>query len=163
MSLAALKPWLRRVPGFRQMGNAIRIAVSPRFRSEWRLRQAEGAAFQYSTVTADNRYPRIFAFVRDQLADRDRPRVLSFGCSTGEEVFSLRRYMPAADITGIDINPWAISLSTSIPGPYPCVASAWLRRGMIRRFAFTSREPWRGTAMRRSMLFSAWRCCAMAT
>lgn len=40
----------------------------------------------------------------------DCPRLLSFGCSTGEEVFSLRRYFPAAEIVGIDINPWAIAV-----------------------------------------------------
>jgi 2-polyprenyl-3-methyl-5-hydroxy-6-metoxy-1,4-benzoquinol methylase len=32
-------------------------------------------------------------------------RILSFGCSTGEEVFTLRRYFPRASIKGIDINP----------------------------------------------------------
>jgi SAM-dependent methyltransferase len=35
-------------------------------------------------------------------------RLLSFGCSTGEEVFSLRRYFPLAKIDGIDINPYRI-------------------------------------------------------
>jgi SAM-dependent methyltransferase len=30
--------------------------------------------------------------------------ILSFGCSTGEEVFSLRRYFPRPVIKGIDIN-----------------------------------------------------------
>jgi SAM-dependent methyltransferase len=52
-----------------------------------------------------DRYPQIFQFARDQLEDRSDVRLLSFGCSTGEEVFSLRRYFPAAQIRGLDINP----------------------------------------------------------
>src|SRR5690348_5151678 len=31
--------------------------------------------------------------------------ILSYGCSTGDEVFSLRRYFPCANIKGLDINP----------------------------------------------------------
>lgn len=61
--------------------------------------------FQHRSITAADRYPVIFAFVRDQLADRPAPRLLSFGCATGEEVFSLREYFPSAHIKGIDINP----------------------------------------------------------
>ncbi len=34
----------------------------------------------------------------------------SIGCSTGEEVFSLRRYFPQASIKGIDINPFNIAI-----------------------------------------------------
>lgn len=37
-------------------------------------------------------------------------RILSFGCSTGEEVFSIRHYFPQAEIVGIDINPRNISI-----------------------------------------------------
>jgi hypothetical protein len=33
---------------------------------------------------------------------------LSFGCSTGEECFSLRKYLPNAYIIGVDINPSSI-------------------------------------------------------
>jgi SAM-dependent methyltransferase len=35
--------------------------------------------------------------------------LLSFGCSTGDEVFALRRYFPTAAIKGIDIHPGAIA------------------------------------------------------
>lgn len=65
--------------------------------------------FQHRSVTAPDRYPAIFAFVRDQLADRPEPRLLSFGCATGEEVFSLRRYLPSAFVKGVDINPGNIA------------------------------------------------------
>lgn len=104
------KPWLRRVPGYRILGDTLKAILDPRFRSEWRLRRKRPAGmFQYSVVTADNRYPRVFAFLRAQLAGQERPRLLSFGCSTGEEVFTLRRYFPTAEILGLDINPWAIA------------------------------------------------------
>jgi SAM-dependent methyltransferase len=60
--------------------------------------------FQPEPTTAENRYPVLFQFVRDHLADGADRRILSFGCSTGEEVFSLRRYFPLALIKGVDIN-----------------------------------------------------------
>ena len=37
-------------------------------------------------------------------------RLLSFGCSRGDEVFSLRKYFPAAAIRGIDVDPRNIEL-----------------------------------------------------
>jgi SAM-dependent methyltransferase len=42
--------------------------------------------------------------VQAQLAAGRDVRLLSFGCSTGEEVFSLRHYFPQAVIKGIDVN-----------------------------------------------------------
>ena len=36
-------------------------------------------------------------------------RLLSFGCSTGEEVFTLRRYFPGATIDGVDIHPYRVA------------------------------------------------------
>jgi SAM-dependent methyltransferase len=60
--------------------------------------------FQPEPTTAENRYPTLFQFVRDHLGDWADGRILSFGCSTGEEVFSLRRYFPIARIKGVDIN-----------------------------------------------------------
>ena len=51
----------------------------------------------------------IFKAVRDELGDGADRRLLSFGCSSGEEVFSLRTYFPHAEIKGIDINPLNIA------------------------------------------------------
>lgn len=61
--------------------------------------------FQPFNDTADDRYPELFSYVRDRLGGRSGLRLLSFGCSTGQEVLTLRRYFPAAAITGIDISP----------------------------------------------------------
>lgn len=61
--------------------------------------------------TKMDRYPEIFGQVREYfaergLADSKELRLLSFGCSTGEEAFSLRRYFPHAEIIGVDISEW---------------------------------------------------------
>ena len=50
--------------------------------------------------TALNRYPEVFA-----AAAPGARRILSFGCSTGEECVTLAEYFPKAEIVGADINP----------------------------------------------------------
>lgn len=101
-----LRPHLRQVPGARVFARTLRTIASPGFRSELRLqRDRPDNLFQPFRHTAANRYPGIFRFVQLQLAEVKRPRILSFGCSTGQEVFTLREYFPDAMLTGIDINP----------------------------------------------------------
>lgn len=58
--------------------------------------------------TKMDRYPEIFGQAREHFADRPGAelKLLSFGCSTGEEAFSLRTYFPAAEIVGVDISEW---------------------------------------------------------
>ena len=63
--------------------------------------------------TKMDRYPEIFGQARKHFgegAGSDRPadevKLLSFGCSTGEEAFSLRTYFPEAQIVGVDISEW---------------------------------------------------------
>src|ERR1700689_3241127 len=83
-----------------------RFAVDPRFRAGLRLqRQHPKNLFQPFANTGADRYPAIFRFARDSLGDGAALRLLSFGCATGEEVFSLRRYFPQSHVKGIDINP----------------------------------------------------------
>ena len=53
--------------------------------------------------TALNRYPEIFAAAA--AAAPNAQRILSFGCSTGEECVTLANYFPGAQIVGTDINP----------------------------------------------------------
>ncbi len=62
--------------------------------------------FQPHIDTAPDRYPAVFALLARELGGRPGARVLSFGCSNGDEVFSLRRYLPGARVRGLDIN-WA--------------------------------------------------------
>lgn len=78
---------------------------SSRLRRGWALRLTRPAnLFQPWNDTCVDRYPELFAFIGQELAGREDAWVLSFGCSTGEEVFSLRRYLPSAHLKGVDIS-----------------------------------------------------------
>jgi SAM-dependent methyltransferase len=61
--------------------------------------------FQTYSHTLPNRYPWLFGFAADRLTGAGGVRLLSFGCSRGDEVFALRDYFPGASIKGIDIDP----------------------------------------------------------
>lgn len=68
--------------------------------------------------TKMDRYPDIFSRVKEYfeeqgLADSEELRILSFGCSTGEEAFSLRGYFPKAEIVGVDISEWNLKEANS--------------------------------------------------
>lgn len=67
-------------------------------------------AFQPFNDTSNDRYPRIFEFVQAALGAASEITILSYGCSVGDEVFSLRQYFPYAAIKGIDINPANIAV-----------------------------------------------------
>ncbi len=72
--------------------------------------------FQLDNHTGPDRYPALFQFAREHFEGRTKLRLLSFGCSTGEEVSALRRYFPEAKIVGIDINPHNIAVCRSRVG-----------------------------------------------
>lgn len=72
----------------------------------------EAEQIQLKTSTAPNRYPKIFAAA--ELASREicPRRILSFGCSKGEETASLADLYfdrPDDGIVGVDIHPRAIA------------------------------------------------------
>jgi SAM-dependent methyltransferase len=99
------------MPSPRQLLRSLQRAARDRnFRRDllWRRLPRPPGVFQVSGDTRDDRYPEIFGFVCDRLDQRPGLRLLSFGCSTGEEVFTLRRYAPNAVIDGIDVNPYRI-------------------------------------------------------
>jgi SAM-dependent methyltransferase len=83
-----------------------RMFSSPRPPAESRL----PGQFQPYSHTLPNRYPWLFEFAAANLAIADACRLLSFGCSRGDEVFALREYFPAAEIKGIDIAPENIEI-----------------------------------------------------
>lgn len=59
---------------------------------------------QLTSVTGHDRYPELFKETARTMGS-DRPlKILSFGCSSGEECFSLKKYFPNARIIGVDIN-----------------------------------------------------------
>lgn len=103
---AQIKAALQSYRLYRAARFAWHFARDPLFRRDHLLlwRRPKGL-FQHRSITLPNRYPPVFEFLRDQLATAPAPRVLSFGCATGDEVFSLFRYLPHATIKGIDINP----------------------------------------------------------
>lgn len=65
---------------------------------------------QTTVLTWMDRYPEVFASAREYFRDRKDLRILSFGCSTGEEVLTLRHYFPGAFITGAEINPRSLAI-----------------------------------------------------
>lgn len=82
-----------------------RLATEPRYAAALAMRlHPPRGTFQPDNDTRPDRYPVIFRRAAELLGDRAAPRVLSFGCSVGDELFALRRWFPAARITGLDIN-----------------------------------------------------------
>lgn len=105
------KPSLRKVPGYgiARFVYMLVKSMESRHAALLLLRPPKGLYQPYGTTSID-RYPEIFRFVRESVGDSSAVRVLSFGCATGEEVFTLRRYFPDAAFVGIDINPWNIAV-----------------------------------------------------
>ncbi|MEP6619276.1 MAG: class I SAM-dependent methyltransferase [bacterium] len=89
----------------------VQFIVNPHYR--WRVWvnvfQPSGV-HQTAARTRLNRYPTIFSAVRDHFGDGAGKNILSFGCSTGEEVITLREYMSAARIVGAEINPRSLAI-----------------------------------------------------
>jgi SAM-dependent methyltransferase len=91
----------------------VRLATDYERRNTWFVRLTKPAELlQPSPLTGFDRYPEIFEFVRGCIGQQPGLRLLSFGCSTGEEAFSLLHYLPAATVRGLDIN--RLSVWTSI-------------------------------------------------
>ena len=97
------------LPILRSIWQVVKLMTDARFRSEniapFKFKKDY---YQRSSYTEINRYPLIFKTCADYLANYSQVKILSFGCSTGEEVLSLANYMPRAMITGVDINDWCI-------------------------------------------------------
>jgi len=125
--ISRLKENLRGVPGYGSLSFLYHFVRDGTFRSDQFLRARRPEhLYQYRSFTAPDRYPRIFDFLRGRLAGQPDLRLLSFGCATGEEVWTLREYFPLAFVKGIDINPRNIA-----------VCEARLRRQPDPRLAFT--------------------------
>jgi SAM-dependent methyltransferase len=70
-----------------------------------KIRRPAPGGFQPYNFTLPDRYPWLFRFAAARLQHRPQPRILSFGCSLGDEPFALRSYFPTAQIRGIDLDP----------------------------------------------------------
>lgn len=79
--------------------------LTPRWRQARRLAaDPTSGVLQPWPETRVNRHPLFYAAIAERLAGRERPRLLSFGCATGEEVFAIADLLPDAHIDGVDIN-----------------------------------------------------------
>lgn len=97
--MSGLLGQLRRLPS--------RLA-GPRAAAWWLSRFGGAGLLQPATVTSEDRHPELFDRVAALLVGVEAPAILSFGCSTGEEVFTLAQRFPTATVRGIDINPACI-------------------------------------------------------
>lgn len=68
-------------------------------------------AHQTSSYTKSNRYPTLFNICKDFFEGKEKLKILSFGCSTGEEVATLNAYFPTAKLVGTDINKRCIKIA----------------------------------------------------
>lgn len=109
-TLEPMRRLARALPGGMELGRWLRRLLNPELRTIYRLIRTErGQLFQPFPDTCEERYPALFDALAERLADLPSPRILSFGCSSGAEVRALRRRIPAARITGIDLNPRALA------------------------------------------------------
>ncbi len=70
---------------------------------------------QTASLTYMNRYPEIFSACRDYFDGKKDMKILSYGCSTGEEVLTLRQYFPDAQIIGAEINRHSLAVCRKLP------------------------------------------------
>ncbi len=96
--------------------NIKRFFVDTEFRSILLLQVIDAKNVHQTTpLTYMDRYPKIFSACRDYFSDKKDIKILSFGCSTGEEVLTLRSYFPNAHIVGADINKRSIAICRNLP------------------------------------------------
>ena len=107
---SSLQPFYKLLYGFY---NAYRFVTIPAYRSRVISTLRFGNEHhQHSNFTQANRYPDLFEMAKSHFADKNSPKILSFGCSTGEEVASLADYVPHAQFIGVDINDWCVKQAT---------------------------------------------------
>ena len=75
----------------------------------WTRLAHDDEVHQTTPQTAENRYPALFDLAASLAPSAER--ILSFGCSTGEELVSLRHRFPNAEIVGTEINPRSRALA----------------------------------------------------
>lgn len=86
--------------GFLHMNGVVNMFISELRKSQRRKYKNQ---HQLTSTTKPNRYPEIFTGVAN-LVSKNNLKILSFGCSTGEECVSLQQYFPEGQIIGADIN-----------------------------------------------------------
>ena len=96
--------------------SAKRICVDREFRSIFLMQLLNAKNVHQTTpLTYMNRYPTIFSACRDYFHGKKDLKILSYGCSTGEEVLTLRQYFPSAYIIGAEINKSSLAKCRKLP------------------------------------------------
>lgn len=113
----AIRYGIRAVDAVRALGRACyRFTRDGQARAITLLRWFQADRLHQTTpVTWMDRYPQIFSACREFFDGNPAIRILSFGCSSGEEVITLRRYFPGAHIIGAEINPKNLALCRKHP------------------------------------------------
>jgi SAM-dependent methyltransferase len=89
---------------------------------------------QPSTSTRLDRYPAIFRAAK-AAAGPDPERILSYGCSTGEEPLTLaRKYFPKSQILGVDVSDEALEQARNRTANAPNVRIARSSERVIAEF-----------------------------
>lgn len=115
--LDPLRILARRIPFGMAAGRWLHRLVDPELRDRDRLmRKHKEVLLQPFTDTAEDRYPALFDALTERLAHLPAPRILSFGCANGAELRALKRRIPLAVLTGIDISPRQIGLARDTIG-----------------------------------------------
>jgi len=95
---------------------SIRVCIDMDFRSILLLQLLNSKnVHQTTSLTFMDRYPGIFSTCRDYFDGKQDLRILSYGCSTGEEVLTLRKYFPNAHIIGAEINKRSLAICRKLP------------------------------------------------
>ena len=91
-----------------------RIFMDKEYRSLTYIKIFKASRVQQTTpFTAMDRYPIIFSACSNYFLKKENIKILSYGCSTGEEVLTLRRYFPNATIVGAEINKHSLEVCKS--------------------------------------------------
>src|SRR4051812_26184800 len=72
-----------------------------------RLRRSFTRSYhQIKSDTSPDRYPALFSFAAASMDEADvaSNTILSYGCSVGDECFTLRSYLPSYEVLGTDIS-----------------------------------------------------------
>ena len=149
----AVTEWLRsRIKAARKRGSAwvrfldiARLLANAQGRGQLLTRILHGRQTHQTTPqTAPNRYPELFDLAASLAPDA--VRVLSFGCSTGEELVALRHRFTDAEIVGAEINPRSRKLARGLvhTDPHTTVVPSKALAGtfdLIFALAVLQREP----------------------
>jgi hypothetical protein len=95
--------WVRALDAARWIATAERRSIL------WTRLLHRHEVHQTTTYTCEDRYPALFDLAATLSPNPER--ILSFGCSTGEELIALRRRFPNAEIVGAEINPRSRSIA----------------------------------------------------